>query len=380
MKLSFDKDTYSKKILDYMALAGCMPIKGAELVGPKITVQRILRRMKEEGYAIAYKIPERYLMLSAQGKHKLEEVDSQKYNHFQSIINTIPVGTATKDNIEKIRKMRRSLQQAKILILLDSLGVRCWEYEKPELSLVNPAIIPSKKNLYYTSIEIKAIDDYEHKNKISHTRAYGLISSPGGIYCVYHVGNGKMEWNKYGEAKIVNHLEVVLGQNSEKKGKASVRQAIIYVNSYNGLANILNQSESGNKKQQYELFSFDNIYKNLYFIPTNLHGKVVTQLLLMKNHHQLIMRYLYDDSYEIPKNSSVDCDAIKDGEYFFSFLECDVSRLKRFKMAMSFYNKEKFHVTCFEWQYETLKEYLPEECNISVADEIKLLEMMLEDD
>lgn len=366
--------------MKYLALTGYIPLKSCELIGAKITIQRLVRRMKAEGYAIAYASPERYIMLSAAGKQKLKQIDEKQYEHLQSVLSAAPIGPAGENNVEKTRKIRRNLQQSKILILLDSLGIKCWNYEKPTLSLISPAVIPENRSLYYTSIEIKAMDNYEHKNKISHTRAYGLLLSPGGNFCIYHVGNGKMEWNQYGETKIVVHCETVISKNSGVKGKANLRQAIVYTNSYNSFAKVLEASEKNTFKQKYEFFSFNNVFDNMYYVPIGIEGKAVTSLLIQKNHHKRIIDYLYDKSYVRPKMISVDCDVTRDGDYYLSFLECDICRLKRFKQAMDFNDKRKFHITCFEWQYDALREYLPEECEIETVRTTDVLRAIREDE
>lgn len=381
MKLRFAEGTIVRNVLYSIALGGCFPVKAAEILGYKVTIQRIIRRMRDEKYVLYYDVPCRCVTLSSYGVKKLKEISPERYEHYNQSNqsgNSYVFSGLKNDNIDEIRKARRMIYQSEILCMFDSLGVSCWLFDKPELTVQNKnQVITKNDSIYYTSIELKGVDQRKQESKYQHTRCYGLLFCPGGIYMVYNVGAGKIDWNKYGENKMLLHAEDIVTHNYVTTGKYEIKDAILYIKNYSLLAEILSASENKNAKRKYEFLSFDNNFENMYCIPVDIFGKMVTQLLLLPEHHKLILDYVFeDDDYNRNVNEYIDCDAKKNEEYYFSFLECNISRLKNIKLAMSFDPNlsSKYHIFCYQWQVAMLKEYMPQVVNLHIINAQDLLE------
>lgn len=369
MKLKFGVDTYSRKVLFAIAMGGCFALRDAEIIGNKITIQRIIRRMKEEKYVLSFSDPYKYVILTQKGQNILREMSPECAAHYE---DAEPRKLTSATSASERQKLRRHLQQSEISNLFSSLGIYCWSFDKPALSLENrDKPLDDKDLIYYNSKEIKRIDSGKSSNKVQHTRNYGLLFSPGGIYLIYHVGNGKQEWSQYGENKAVVEIEEIVANNYNSNLRIPINKAIVFVLKYDALPELLLRKETPLSKTKHEFFTIDNIFENMYILPLNIHGQLVMRMMILKDHHERIIDYLFDETYKkTDGNIAIDCDVYREDEYYISFLESNVSRLKRFRQSMQFSESSKFHIYCFAWQAEMLKNYLPSDCNIHLVNEI----------
>ena len=379
-KLSFGHDTYGRDVMLVLALGGgVFPKRSVDLIADRKMILRIIKRMEKENYVIPYILAStgKYVSLSAKGIKKLEEISPEAYAHFMELTKGNPVRGA--HDLHDEQQIRRKLCQAETLAFMFSLKVPCWLHQKPPLTLKDSdKVLTFADTFYYTSTDLKRIDGGSHMNKVAHTRCYGVLFSPGGIYMVYHVEKGKQQWQNFGESKMVLNVEDIIAHNFNSPQKILVKQAIAFTNKYSALSELLLSAETSHYKEQFEFLTFDNNYENMYCLPTNIHGKSMMFMLKQKGHHKTILKELFDKSFDTGKSFSVDCDAMKDGNYYLSFVEGDIARLKRFKQAMAFYEPKLFHVFCYEWQKDMLSRYFPAEVNLHLVDEAKLFKIFVE--
>ena len=117
MKLRFAEGTIVRNVLYSIALGGCFPVKAAEILGYKVTIQRIIRRMRDEKYVLYYDVPCRCVTLSSYGVKKLKEISLERYEHYNQTNqsgNSYVFSGLKNDNIDEMRKARRMIYQSEI--------------------------------------------------------------------------------------------------------------------------------------------------------------------------------------------------------------------------------------------------------------------------
>ena len=125
--------------------------------------------MRDEKYVLYYDVPCRCVTLSSYGVKKLKEISLERYEHYNQTNqsgNSYVFSGLKNDNIDEMRKARRMIYQSEILCMLDSLGVSCWLFDKPELTVQNKnQVITKNDSIYYTSIELKGVDQRKQESK-----------------------------------------------------------------------------------------------------------------------------------------------------------------------------------------------------------------------
>ncbi len=369
--MRFNDSNYSTKILTKIAAAGEFPFKSLHMIGNKVIVQRTVRKLKEQGYITTLgKGQLKTIRLTQMGISIIQDMNMSYYNHYMEISENHHFRSITAKNTKNgLNQMIRRHRLAEICCILDDLGVYIFPDEKPELSLTKKdnRITPGDY-IFYNSLELKHTDKRQ-RYKTEFTRIKGALFSPGGVYSIYNINNGLIKWNNQGEQKAQVLLMDIINMNYDKSYGVEpvVDDTIIFGKDTNTILDILKPPTGKRDKNGFELLSFKNTYKNMYFIPLDIEGARLLNIIMEYNWQQRLRESVFPDEMLLSNTStiSVDCDAYnkEDDEYILLFLDGNISKLRRFKESTTD-KSHNYKIICFPFQTEMLQKYMGSDFNI----------------
>lgn len=376
--IQFRKNSYANIILEYIALCGEFPYNSLDILGKnKVILQRTLNNLKKEGYiTISGSGVMKTIRITKKSFEVIDAINPNFLQHYLTVSENHHFrGGTYKNNNVGARQTWRRHRMAEILCLMYQNGVKIWEYQKPQLSLSTSTVPQISENdlLFYTSKELKNADKNQ-RYKTDFTRIMGAIFSPGGIYCVYNTHKGLMKWNSQGEGKAQVLVEDIVQHNSQKHHEDFfvAEDAIMFGKGMSPVSDILNSNGSNKDSNGFELLSFDNTYRNIYYITLDENGKEQLKIMTSPCWHEKLCNAIFPEAFIDFKHSIIDCDAIDKSSdtYILMFFDGNIGRLKRFKQA-AYDSKKNFELLCFPWQIDVLQQY--------VESKIKLRTLQLED-
>ena len=196
----------------------------------------------------------------------------------------------------------------------------------------------------------------------------GALFSPGGIYCVYNTNKGLMKWNSQGEGKAQVLVEDIVKQNSivYHNTNFEANNAIMFGKDMEPALEILISNGGKRDSNGFEMLSFDNTYRNIYYLTLDDNGKRQLNIMTKSNWHDILKEEIFPEEYINFKYSSIDCDAINGNKYILMFFDGNIGRLRRFKQASYDSKGNKFEILCFPWQSNLIKEYMGEHVSCRV--------------
>lgn len=374
MTINFLPNSYAKDLLETVVLCGEYPWQSLDLLGKnRLMYVRTLKKIRNESFmTVSGSAEMKTIRLTKKGLTQVYEHLGEEYlDHYLNMSegHKFRGGGKASGNTGAIQTWRHH-RMAEILVVLKSLNVNVWGFQKPniDLNLNAKKTIDPNFNIFYTSKEIKNADA-EQSKKTNFTRIMGTLFCQGGIYPIYHTNKGLMKWQQQGEMKAQILVEDIVNCNYNFSfDKPFIASRSIMFGKDPMLISKILQSNGGKRMQNnFELLSFDNTYQNIHFITLDENGKKQLQILMSKNWQEKILKLLFDKSVLLDKNKTVDADAFINNTFILSFLDGDIGRLKRFKQSYKINPKNKFKIICFNWQKNAIKDYMPE-AEIEVID------------
>lgn len=370
--IQFRRNSYANIILEYIALCGEFPYQSLEMINRnKIILQRTINNLRKEGYVtITGNGPMKTIRITKKAFPVIEAINPEFLKNYLSVSENHHFrGGTYKNNNVGARQTWRRHRMAEILCLLKQINVSLWQYEKTELSL-NPKStqkIKSTDLVFYTSKELKNAD-VNQRYKTEFTRIMGALFSPGGIYCVYNTNKGLMKWNSQGEGKAQVLVEDIVKQNSivYHNTNFEANNAIMFGKDMEPALEILISNGGKRDSNGFEMLSFDNTYRNIYYLTLDDNGKRQLNIMTKSNWHDILKEEIFPEEYINFKYSSIDCDAINGNKYILMFFDGNIGRLRRFKQASYDSKGNKFEILCFPWQSNLIKEYMGEHVSCRV--------------
>ena len=203
--------------------------------------------------------------------------------------------------------------------------------------------------VFYSSKVLKQVDENGIK-RVMFTRVVGLLVADGVGYAVYNMRNALMKWNGNGEAKAKWYLTDIVRANV---GLSEVDSAILFGKTNEVALKTLEESERNRRLD----LRFDGIYPYIYFIPLNEFGVRQLKVFGVPNWKEKRLGSLFDPRIRSYNKGAFEYDAFLNGTYVYSFLDGDIARLVRLKMAVKD-GDEKIEVICFPHQLNLLKSYI----------------------
>lgn len=247
----------------------------------------------------------------------------------------------------RLREVERVHRMAEVTAICERADIQSCQYKLPVLQnrLRQKMDLPSPS--FFSSWEIKNADE-DGGNRTKFSRLAGAIIYPGGCYAVYHGRGSVMNWQGQGEMKTKLYLSELCRMNTEIQG---VKRAILFGDDYQLAERTFHYLDDMKKSDT----SFDQIFPHLHFIPTTDFGIRLLKVLTLPDWNERLLELLFDFEDRSFNKSSIECDAIEDGVFVYSFLDSDIIRLSRFRSMLKEDSTKKFEFVCFREQGHLLR-------------------------
>jgi len=201
---------------------------------------------------------------------------------------------------------------------------------------------------FYVARDFKNTAD--ETNKTMYARIVGSLFYPGGCFAVYNTRNAVMKWNGLGEVKASANLQELARMNA---GIDEVSSALLFGNNAEVALKTILESD---KSRRLEL-RFDRIYRQVHFIPLDRDGIRLIRLLILPDWNERLLTALFNNSQRSFNLGTMEYDAIIGDKMILSHLDGDITRLIRFREALS-QGTYKADVVCYPWQAGFVRSYL----------------------
>ena len=272
---------------------------------------------------------------------------------------------------------QRVLRNTETYVLMQGAGVNVAPDEK--VMLLSTNVIDKTVVCYYTSREVKNYGNFEVKvdekeklkdgtKKINSSRLTGLLVSPGGRYGIYNVGSSLIEWQRYGEIKMAEHLGKLLGDKyAGAEDKSRINQAIVLADTDNTLIQIV--TETKKSKRGVPLLNIDYAYNCMYGICVSTEGQKMLKIMTRPEWKIEMMDSFIEKPYQNLNNTtSVPCNGYNEdtGEYTMLFCIPDMVKLKGFvaRSIIDSNENKKFKIYCFTHQLAFISKIAGASCEI----------------
>ncbi len=176
----------------------------------------------------------------------------------------------------EVPRRLRLHRMAEVLVTMYNAGVLVFPWEKPALFQPTPPT-PScrvSQPVYYNSREIKGMG--AQADKISASRATGVLLTDSGIFSVYNTGPYQMRWEYKAEMRFKALLQIELCQNRlPSQYTDAAMSAIVLGSGMERLDTLLGVGDGVSS----EHFVLDRSYPHFYFLPASPEGEAVLRLL-----------------------------------------------------------------------------------------------------
>lgn len=353
--LHFEPNNLAYKIVDILSITGEFPTSSLYLVGKERVVKALVKKLTQFDNIRNFhtEINSKLLLLSGKGKQKtiklykgaipiLKWIGADKYYKCTFRNSNFPADVAHKE---------RNFRIAESVAMCMAAGIEFRPYMLPKLQLDRRIKIVPDYPVIYLSRELKQIGQSDMK-KVMFTRVTGLLFSGGVGYAVYNTRNSLMKWNGNGECKAKYYLIDIMCRNYVSQ---EVDSAILFGKTDEVAFTTLKENEKSRRLG----LRFDGIYQHIHFIPLNEFGVRQLKIISIPNWKEKLLDELFEPEIRSYERGLFVYDALIDGAYVYSFLDSDIVRLRKFKMATEdFDSQTKAEVLCFPHQYNFLKKYL----------------------
>ncbi|MDD7143086.1 hypothetical protein [Bariatricus sp. SGI.154] len=271
----------------------------------------------------------------------------------------------TETNVIRSEPSRRIRlhQKAQTYLTLLHAGIPFYPDGKPHIFSVEreaASIHMRSLPLFYSSREIKELG--AATTKIKNSRSMGILMASHCIYVIYNTGSGVLKWEYKTEVRLNAFLQHYL-QGYPYSGHPKIRAIMLGDNMETAFK--LLTSTGGYKRS---LFMLDTSFEHFHYLPNDLQGETLMQLLanpaMTKQLNELLLSDMNARQEEIP----LEHDAVtKDGNPALLAYDFDMQRINRFNTGLNVYGLHG-NLICFDFQIPVLKEYLTADIQFSSID------------
>lgn len=210
---------------------------------------------------------------------------------------------------------------------------------------------------YYPSNELKegigySSDIDEKTNAVSGTRMTGLLHSPGGNFGVFCLNDSLIELSKNGEFAINAKVSDFLRNSGDKR---LFNEAIVYYKNDDVLRKLYQFAVEGDRSC--DITQMSNIYRNIYLIPLDEHGKRLTRAVSSYAwKRDLITKYV-DDKFLTSTSTKMPCDGFDKENQRYILVWCipDILKLVGFLIRSVDLTNFNYTIHCYDWQEEFIR-------------------------
>lgn len=380
-----NKANYKKgnrmEILKALYANSCIPYRSLRLLQGEVKLtQRMVKKMEKEGLLAVCRSEHgngKIIKLKDDWQKTMKEY--QEYLPNEYVDRYKKVREEASKSKESRGREERLLKNAEASLLMHRSGVGTYPDNREGIDKYM-TMLGQGRSQYYSSVEIKNQESYRDKveldkdgrKKVTSSRINGLLVSPGGNYAVYNITNHLIEWEKFGELKIVHHIEKVLAVNVNSKQQPNntsttrLIDCLLVANDMEMFERVL--TNENNKRRSTTLLNIDYAYENMYAIPTDKNGIEMLKLMQKENWKMKMEYLLLSNCEKDAENFSIVHDGYNEEDgYILLFCTSNLSKLKMFlKRATNARDSEKFCIYCFTYQLPLFQKLRLELGSISI--------------
>lgn len=265
-------------------------------------------------------------------------------------------------------RIERSHRVAESVAMVRAAGIETRPFLLPPLQTSAIRMVVPQSPSFYISKELKRVGN-DDINKTLFSRITGALFYPGGCYAVYNSRDYLMKWNGKGEEKTRLYLEETARMNAQVN---NIPAAILFGTDFSIAYQTLEALEKIKRVEK----RFDSIFEQMHFIPMTPFGIRLLKILTLPDWKETMMDLLFEPEDRSYGRDNYDCDAIENGVYMFSFLDCDIIRLNRFHLGL-ISEPRPFELLCFPEQTKFLRKLFGENVLIRTIEMDQLEDAML---
>ena len=360
--LYFEPNNLTYKLVDLLSITGEFPTSSLYLVGKERVVKALVKKLTQpktirSSFA---EIETKLLLLSGKGAMKsiklykgaipiLKWIGAAEYYKWAFRSCNFPADAGHKE---------RNFRIAEVVAMCMRAGIEFRPYKLPQLKPEkNWGTLPNYP-VFYSSKVLKLVDE-EGMKRVMFSRIVGLMYLGNKGYAVYNTRNAPIKWYGNGESKAKVFLSDIVGSNDDPHTRID-SSSIWYVDSailFGKTDDVALETLKLSKRKRRRDLLFDDNYQCIYFIPLNELGMRQLKIFTVRNWKEKLLDALFEPEVRSYDRGTFEYDAFVDGEYVYSFLDGDLARLTRLKLALDD-GKRQVVVVCYPHQLALLKSYL----------------------
>lgn len=177
----------------------------------------------------------------------------------------------------------------------------------------------------------------------------GILMAPHCIYVIYNTGSGVLKWEYKTEVRLNAFLQHYL-QGYPYSGHPKIRAIMLGDNMETAFK--LLTSTGGYKRS---LFMLDTSFEHFHYLPNDLQGETLMQLLAYPAMTKQLNELLLSDMNACQEEIPLEHDAVtKDGNPALLAYDFDMQRINRFNTGLNVYGLHG-NLICFDFQIQFSK-------------------------
>lgn len=250
----------------------------------------------------------------------------------------------------------RRFREAEAEAVMFKAGYEIRPYIKPKLQNEKRLQRRLTGAVLYTSSEVKKYKTTHINTIIRNSTITNLLITNDEAYAIYNLRREPLEKAMKGELKTKLFIDNLLDLNYKISKKDN---AMFIGRNYTVALKTLRNFEKKSKRA----LRLDDIYLNVFFFPYTDFGVKLASLFRIKNFRTEILRLVFREDFTSEDESMTTYSIYKDGRYYFSFLDSNITKLMRFKDFMS-KRSDNYFVVCYEEQEEFIRAFMDEKAKI----------------
>lgn len=343
------EDTLPYLLLTLTAICGEYPSAHLKhLPGGDSYIESIVTMLKRNGLLRTYyRDGLRGLRLTTTAKRLLLNCRPERFTSYLT-------GSSEPNKLKsEVPRRLRLHRMAEVLVAMYNANVLVFSWEKP--TVFQPAL-PSivcriSQPTYYSSREIKEIGN--ESDKISSSRATGVLLTDDGIFVTFNTGPFQMKWEYNAERRLKIMLQRELcHRRFPSQYMDTPISGIVFAPNMDQLNTILCADSALSNSG----FLQDGSFEHFYFLTSDYKGEAILRLLCDSELRATLDDILLEGLQPPDPGLPMENDALDDDIPVLFGYTCDMPRLQRFDSALS--NRKKAGlVICFDFQEEAYRRY-----------------------
>lgn len=341
------RDTLPYLLLTITAVCGEYPAAHLNrLPGGASYIESTVTSLKRNGLLRTYyRDGLRGLRLTAAAKHLLLDDCPEQ---FAPYVTGVSEPNRLKSEVPRRLRLHR---MAEVLVTMYNAGVLAFPWEKPAIFQPTPPVPPCwiSRPTYYNSREIKEMG--AQADKISSSRATGVLLTDGGFFIVYNTGPYQMRWEHKAEFRMKATLQTEICRHRlPAQFMDAAIGGILFASDMGRLDTVIG-ADSGPQNSR---FLQDGCFEHFHLLTSDYKGEAVLRLLCDGELRATLDGILSEGLLPPAPGLPMENDAM-DGDMPVLFgYPCDMPRLQRFDSALSIHDRTGL-VICFDFQEEAYR-------------------------